>query len=59
MKYEIGDVVMLKSGGPSMTITNIGDYPDTSPSPGLLCAWFDGRNKFEAVFHPDTVERDD
>ena len=57
MEYKIGDVVILKSGGPSMTVHNIGNYIDTSNSKGLLCVWFDQNKKVQAVFHPDTVEK--
>lgn len=55
-QYKIGDVVILKSGGPPMTVHNIGDYHATAPDPGLLCVWFDTNKKVEDVFHPNTVE---
>ena len=59
--FEIGDTVRLKSGGPLMTIDNIGDYSPTGPNPGLLCVWFDGGKRVAEVFHQNTVvlERDD
>lgn len=56
MDFKIGDVVVLRSGGPLMTIHNIGDYSNAGFSPGLLCVWFDDKKKVEAVFHPDAVE---
>lgn len=56
MNLKIGDVVVLKSGGPLMTIHNIGDYSHQGLSPGLLCVWFDEKKKVEAVFHPNAVE---
>ena len=55
MKFKIGDVVTLKSGGPLMTIHNIGEYSASGLNPGLLCVWFDGAKKVEDVFHPDAV----
>jgi uncharacterized protein YodC (DUF2158 family) len=49
---KMGDVVMLKSGGPKMTIVNI-----SSPLPGSIssakwvrCIWFDGSNIYEYRF---------
>lgn len=55
-KYKIGDVVILKSGGPPMTVHGIGDYQATAPDIGLLCVWFDSSKKVEDVFHPNAVE---
>lgn len=55
-KFKIGDVIILKSGGPAMTVHNIGDFAATSPDIGLLCVWFDGAKRVEDVFHPDSVE---
>ncbi|MCE5182046.1 MAG: YodC family protein [Betaproteobacteria bacterium] len=60
--FEIGDTVRLKSGGPLMTVHNIGDYTQSAGlNPGLLCVWFDNSKRVEQVFHPKTVdlERDD
>jgi len=56
---KIGDVVILKSGGPAMTVQNIGDYSPMGPKPGLSCVWFDGLKKIEDVFHINTVEHYD
>jgi len=55
--FQIGDTVRLKSGGPLMTIQSIGDFSlSGGPNLGLLCIWFDGSQRFEKVFHPNTVE---
>lgn len=59
MQHKIGDVVILKSGGPPMTVHNIGDYSSRGLNPGVLCVWFDGSKRVEDVFHPDTIERYD
>lgn len=48
-----GDVVQLKSGGPRMTITALGNYSgglSTGPENGAACVWFDGKSQKEAVF---------
>lgn len=50
-----GDVVVLKSGGPKMTIEGIGNYGMTEKY-GALCIWFDKTKKYEEVFDLDTLE---
>lgn len=56
-KFKIGDVVILKSGGPMMTVHNLGDYSQSGgPKEGVLCVWFNNQQKNEDVFHEDTVE---
>ncbi len=39
-KFEIGDIVRLKSGGPDMTVTSLDRYIDGV----YFCAWFNGNN---------------
>jgi uncharacterized protein YodC (DUF2158 family) len=46
MDLKIGDVVRLKSGGPKMTIAEIGDSDDKR----VKCIWFDGNKKNEDIF---------
>lgn len=59
-QFKIGDLVRLKSGGPLMTVHDIGDYTlSNGTNSGLLCVWFDDRKKVQDVFHPDAVERDE
>lgn len=55
--HKIGDVVLLKSGGPLMTVHNIGNYTSQGLNPGILCVWFDQAKKVEDVFHPDAIEK--
>jgi uncharacterized protein YodC (DUF2158 family) len=50
MRFETGDVVRLKSGGPPMTITEP-PAPDIS---GYHCVWFDEHK----VFHSHYFEGD-
>lgn len=40
--FEEGDCVMLKSGGPKMTIYCLGKRYDTSKDIAAFCQWFDG-----------------
>jgi uncharacterized protein YodC (DUF2158 family) len=52
-----GDKVILKSGGPLMTIQIIGDYSmNHGIDKGALCVWFDGSKPMEKVFDTDTLE---
>jgi uncharacterized protein YodC (DUF2158 family) len=53
-KFEIGDTVRLKSGGPLMTV-KIAEYDDDT-----RCTWFDTSNKpQEQSFHAETLVADD
>jgi uncharacterized protein YodC (DUF2158 family) len=49
-EFEVGDVVQLKSGGPKMTIENIGKYGMGSTKDEAKCVWFDGTKRNEALF---------
>lgn len=46
MANQVGDVVMLKGGGPKMTVT------DTTNPNAVRCAWFDGGTLRNDVFNP-------
>jgi uncharacterized protein YodC (DUF2158 family) len=47
-----GDVVQLKSGGPKMTVTDVGNYGgmQMGPENGAKCTWFEGAKPHERVF---------
>jgi len=52
-----GDIVMLKSGGPVMTVQNVGDLARTTGiEDGVLCVWFDGNRPQQMVFEKDSLE---
>jgi uncharacterized protein YodC (DUF2158 family) len=51
MKFQIGDVVVLKSGGPAMTVA------DLTEDGGVICIWFDGKEQRRAVFPAATLEK--
>jgi uncharacterized protein YodC (DUF2158 family) len=56
MDFEVGDVVVLKSGGPKMTVVDFaksfaGEYPVVG------CRWFDKNEKKIGSFPPDTLEK--
>jgi uncharacterized protein YodC (DUF2158 family) len=54
-----GDTVRLKSGGPIMTVKDIGNYGHSDTDDGVLCVWFDGKNPTEKVFDLATLVRDE
>lgn len=47
-----GIVVVMRSGGPKMTVTDIGDYSGSGlgPEDGVKCQWFEKTKLFEKVF---------
>lgn len=49
---RVGDVVRLKSGGPDMTVAELG-MPEGEPR--VWCEWFSGTEKRCAPFHPEMV----
>jgi len=55
-EFQKGDVVELKSGGPAMTVSDVGNYSGMSlgPEDGVKCVWFESvkgvRTAFEKVF---------
>ena len=53
-QFKKGDVVELKSGGPKMTVTQVGAAMMTS---GITVwfVWFEGSKKFEDTFPPETL----
>lgn len=56
-QLQKGNVVLLKSGGPLMTIQTLGDYSlGSGIKDGALCVWFDGLKRQEAVFDVDSLE---
>jgi uncharacterized protein YodC (DUF2158 family) len=61
-KFKIGDTVILKSGGPEMTVDELHHYTSFQGSGGgysgkVRCRWFiETQDKF-AYFHQDTLEK--
>ncbi|MBW1251062.1 DUF2158 domain-containing protein [Pseudomonas tolaasii] len=56
--FKKGDVVVLRSGGPKMTVADIGDYSGhgTGPVDGVKCQWFDKTKRFEEVFDAEVLK---
>ena len=59
--FKVGAVVMLKSGGPSMTIEGIGDYSPMASAghDQAKCVWFEGNKRMEGVFELAALKMDD
>ena len=55
--FNKGDTVRLKSGGPLMTVSDLGSYGATED--GVKCVWFDGTHREEAVFDSAVLEKSD
>ncbi len=47
LDLKIGDIVVLKSGSPKMTIEDIGEYTYVQKA---LCTWFDGNKKKTVIY---------
>ena len=56
-KYNIGDQVQLKSGGPCMTINElIKHYPREEFKGNYRCQWFAGKKLDNGVFPEDSLQ---
>ena len=54
-QIKVGDVVALKSGGPSMTVNSIADHYGTLTA---WCAWFDGKKQSTGTFPVTSLKLD-
>lgn len=54
MPFAVGDVVMLRSGGPKMTVTYIGD--DGMGQTVVSCSWFDGGKPANGDYPPAALQ---
>ena len=58
-RFQTGDAVRLKSGGPCMTITALGVYSGWTRSVAdtVACRWFEGEKQQETVLDMALLER--
>ena len=55
--FKSGDLVVLKSGGPTMTVDTVNtDIFDDDKITGILCAWFVGQRLERVRFDPDAIQ---
>jgi uncharacterized protein YodC (DUF2158 family) len=52
-QFKPGDVVKLKSGGPAMTVSRVGEV---NGKPTVWCDWFDGPKKISGAFEPNSLK---
>jgi uncharacterized protein YodC (DUF2158 family) len=55
-QFKIGDVVLLKSGGPEMTIEEIGRWQESQVDQAK-CSWFDENKKKSGIFVLESLEK--
>jgi uncharacterized protein YodC (DUF2158 family) len=56
-RFKSGDLVVLKSGGPTMTVDTVNtDIFDDNKITGLLCVWFVGKKLERVRFDHGAVE---
>lgn len=51
-KFNPGDIVQLKSGGPAMTVAEENTYEKGE----YICIWFKGASKERGSFHGDILK---
>lgn len=56
-QLAVGDVVELKSGGPQMTIENIGKYGMAATHDQAKCVWFDGKKRVSELFELASLKK--
>lgn len=54
-EFKAGDVVRLKSGGPNMTVEQVGQKAMTGER-AVWCVWFVGTKKSNDTFAPEALE---
>ena len=54
MDFTPGDLVVLKSGGPRMTVDKIGTV---GGQPAVFCVWFEKTELKHASFAPATLNK--
>jgi uncharacterized protein YodC (DUF2158 family) len=52
-EFVEGDVVVLKSRGPRMTVSNVGEQYGAQKA---WCVWFEKTKKFEDTFEPEVLK---
>jgi uncharacterized protein YodC (DUF2158 family) len=52
MKFKVGDIAKLKSGGPDMTVRAVFSDRETT----YKCQWFAGKKLDNGIFPEDSLE---
>jgi uncharacterized protein YodC (DUF2158 family) len=56
MEFKVGDIVVVKSGGPPMTVEKIGKMDFYGREIGVHCCWFVDNKLQRDVFRFDVIE---
>lgn len=58
-EIQKGDVVQLKSGGPQMTVEDVGNYGGLAMGPehGAKCVWFEKNKPMAKVFDVAVLQK--
>jgi uncharacterized protein YodC (DUF2158 family) len=56
-QFNLGETVVLKSGGPKMTVVKVGE--DSFHRQRVWCEFFDGNKKISDTFVPESLEQVD
>lgn len=49
-RFKVGDAVLQRSGGPSMTVISVGDHTPLASVDSLICVWFVAGNMNQGHF---------
>lgn len=55
-KFNTGDVVKLKSGGPKMTVVQVGELSEFDTRIHVWCTWFDEGKESTGCYPEDAVD---
>ncbi len=58
-EIKAGDLVRLKSGGPLMTVENVGNYGMSTTVIKASCSWFNGNKKEKDLIAVDALVREE
>jgi uncharacterized protein YodC (DUF2158 family) len=54
-KFKVGDLVVLKSGGPPMTVQQVNST--MTPAHEIQCQWFSGKKLEQGYFASDSLTK--
>ncbi len=54
--FKKGDVVILRSGGPKMTVDSYAWHGNYESNDQVICYWFDKNDRRDGKFHHDTLK---
>lgn len=59
MKFQVGDVVQLNSGGPAMTVSFVDEkkFKHGGAVPVVSCTWFEGKKLNKESFNPEILTK--